>query len=75
LAIANISVAKGMPWLDRFYDFQNIVVAVDMVGEYSFVWVVPDVAGTYVVEVGLVPPQLTAYAVWLEVGEGWCGMG
>jgi hypothetical protein len=29
---------------------------------------VPDVAGTYVVEVGLVPAQLTAYdAAWLEV--------
>jgi hypothetical protein len=29
---------------------------------------IPDVAGTYVVEVNLVPPMLTAYdAVWLEV--------
>ena len=37
--------------------------------DYSFSWVVPDSAGTYVVEVGLVPTQLTAYdAVWLEVG-------
>ncbi len=50
------------------FDFQNIVVAVDTVGEYSFGWVVPDVAGTYVVEVSLIPPTLTAYdAVWLEV--------
>jgi hypothetical protein len=35
---------------------------------YSFSWVVPDVSGTYMVEVGLVPAQLTAYDVaWLEV--------
>jgi subtilisin family serine protease len=49
-----------------FYDFQSISVAVDVVREYSFNWVVPDVAGTYVVEVSLVPSMLTAYdAVWL----------
>jgi len=43
-------------------------VAADAVGEFGFGWVVPDVAGTYVVEVSLVPPLLTAYdAVWLEV--------
>ena len=49
--------------------FQRIRVAADTVSEYGFGWVIPDVAGTYVVEVGLVPPQLTAYdTVWLEVG-------
>ncbi len=49
------------------YDFQNIDVAADAVEEYSFTWVVPDAAGTYIVEVSLIPPQLTAYdAVWLE---------
>jgi hypothetical protein len=38
------------------------------VGDYSFVWNIPDVVGTYVVEVGLVPPQLTAYdTAWLSV--------
>jgi hypothetical protein len=50
-----------------FYDFQPIAVAVDEVKDYSFSWVVPDVAGTYVVEVELVPSQLSVYdAVWLK---------
>jgi len=51
-----------------YFDFQTINVAADAVGEYSFTWNVPAVAGTYVVEVSLVPPRLTAYeAAWLEV--------
>ena len=38
------------------------------VGEYRFSWSIPDVAGTYVVEVGVVPAQLTAYdTAWLAV--------
>jgi hypothetical protein len=50
-----------------FYDFQPLSVAANGVAEYGFGGVVPDAAGTYVVEVGLVPAQLTAYdAVWLE---------
>jgi subtilisin family serine protease len=50
------------------FDSQNASVAANSVGEYNFTWSVPDVAGTYVVEVGLLPPQLTAYdAVWLKV--------
>jgi hypothetical protein len=49
------------------FDFQPISVSADTVGEYSFTWVVPDVAGTYAVEVELVPPLLTAYdAIWLD---------
>jgi hypothetical protein len=51
-----------------YFDFQTINVTADTVNEYSFTWAIPDVGGTYVVETGLVPPQLTAYdAVWLEV--------
>jgi len=51
-----------------YFDFQRISVAADAVSEYSFAWDVPGFGGTYVVEVGLVPPMLTAYdAVWLEV--------
>jgi hypothetical protein len=51
-----------------YYDFQPVAVAADGVRDYSFGWVVPEVSGTYVVEVGLVPAQLTAYdAFWLEV--------
>jgi len=43
-------------------------VAADVVGVISFGWRVPDVAGTYVVEASLIPPQLTAYdAAWLQV--------
>jgi serine protease len=49
-------------------DFQPIAVAANEVKDYSFDWVVPEIAGTYVVEVGLVHAQLTAYDVrWLEV--------
>ena len=51
-----------------FFDFQKIIVAADSVDEFSLYWQVPDAVGTYVVEVGLIPPRLTAYdAVWLEV--------
>jgi hypothetical protein len=50
-----------------YFDFQRINVTAAAVSEYSFTWDVPDVVGTYVVEVELVPPQLTAYdAVLLE---------
>jgi hypothetical protein len=51
-----------------YYDFQPIAVAADEIKDYSFSWVVPDVAGTYIIGVGLVPAQLTAYdTAWLEV--------
>jgi pimeloyl-ACP methyl ester carboxylesterase len=51
-----------------FFDFQSVNMTSDAVGEYKFGWNIPAVAGTYVVEVELVPPQLTAYdAAWLEV--------
>ncbi len=50
------------------YDFQPVAVPADEVKDYSFNWIVPDVAGTYVVESSLVPAQLTAYdATWLKV--------
>jgi hypothetical protein len=43
-------------------------VGADVVRDYGFSWVVPEAAGTCVVEVGLVPVQLTAYdAFWLGV--------
>jgi hypothetical protein len=52
----------------HLYDFQPVMVAADEVKDYSFTWVVPDVAGTYVVMVSLVPAQLTAYdSAWLVV--------
>jgi hypothetical protein len=50
------------------FDFQSVNVTANGVGECRFNWNIPDVAGTYVVEVSLVPSQLTAYdAVWLGV--------
>jgi hypothetical protein len=59
-----------------FYDFQPINMSANSVFEYSFNCVVPNVAGTYVVEVSLVPAQLTAYeAKWIEAGELPTGLG
>jgi subtilisin family serine protease len=50
------------------YDFQPVAVAADKAKDYSFTWAAPQVTGTYVVEAGLVPAQLTAYhAAWLKV--------
>ncbi len=46
-----------------YFDFQSVNVTADTVGEYSFAWNMPNVVGTYVVEVGLMPAQLTAYDV------------
>ena len=52
-----------------YFDFQTINVTENAVREYSFDWSTPDAAGAYVVEVGLVPAQLTAYdAKWVAVG-------
>ena len=51
-----------------YFDFQRINMTADAINEYSFTWNIPDVAGTYVVEASLVPPQLTVYdALWLKV--------
>jgi hypothetical protein len=45
-----------------------INAAADEVKDYRFNWVIPEFAGTYMVEVGLAPAELTAYDVdWLEV--------
>ena len=43
-------------------------MAADAVEAYRFSWSIPNVAGTYMVEVSLIPAQLTAYdTAWLEV--------
>ena len=61
-------VLSGQSLINWFFDFDRISVAADVVGVYCFGWRVPDAAGTYVVEVSLAPPQLTAYdVVWLQV--------
>jgi hypothetical protein len=50
-----------------YFDFDRINATVGS-SDYSFTWAVPKVAGTYIVEVSLVPMQLTAYdAAWLQV--------
>ena len=57
-----------------FYDFQPISVSANGITEYVFNWVVPNVAGTYMVETSLVPTQLTAYdAKLLQAGESLTG--
>ncbi len=51
-----------------YYESQPVSIAANAVVDYSFRWVIPDVAGKYFVEVGLVPAQLTAYdAIYLNV--------
>ncbi len=53
-----------------FHVFQPINVSANSAEEYSFVWVVPNVDGTYIVEAILVPAQLTAYdSKWLQTNE------
>ncbi len=65
---ATLSLAVRGPNGYGYYDFQPINESANAVGEYSFMWNVPAVTGTYVVEVGLVPAQLTAYdTAWLKV--------
>jgi hypothetical protein len=46
-----------------YYETQTVNASANSVAEYKFSWVIPDAAGTYAVEVGLVPAQLTAYDV------------
>jgi hypothetical protein len=53
-----------------YFDFDRIRAGAGL-SEYGFDWTVPGAGGTYVVEVSLVPAQLTAYdAAWLEVVSG-----
>jgi hypothetical protein len=50
------------------YDFQPVSVRANEIKEISFSWVIPDIAGNYMVEVSLVPAQLTAYDTsWINV--------
>jgi hypothetical protein len=65
---SSLSLTVAGPGGYYHYDFQPIVLTADEVKDYSFSWAVPQAAGTYVAEVGLVPAQLAAYdAVWLRV--------
>jgi hypothetical protein len=51
-----------------YFDVQPINVPANTVKEYTFSWSVPLASGTYFVEVGLSPAQLTAYDIaWLKV--------
>jgi hypothetical protein len=43
------------------FDSQSISISTNSFQEYIFEWVVPNITGTYVVEVSLVPAQLTSY--------------
>jgi hypothetical protein len=44
-----------------YFDFQKINMTAKNIDEYSFGWTIPGVAGTYFLEVSLIPAQLTAY--------------
>jgi pimeloyl-ACP methyl ester carboxylesterase len=51
-----------------YFEVQPMSVVAGAVEEYSFSWVVPNVAGKYVVEVELAPSMLTAFdTAWLKV--------
>jgi hypothetical protein len=43
---------------------QTVNVTANSVGEYEFNWNIPEEIGTYDVEVGLVPSQLSAYYLY-----------
>jgi hypothetical protein len=65
---ATLTLTVTGPGSYYYFDFQPVNVTANAVGEYSFSWNIPDVEGTYVIEVSIVPPQLTAYDVaWLRV--------
>jgi hypothetical protein len=65
---SSLTLTVTGPGKYSYFDVQPISVAAGAVAEYSFNWVVPDVAGTYVVEVGLAPAHMTAYdTAWLRV--------
>ena len=65
---SSLSLAITGPDGYGYFDVQPIRVAAGSVGECCFVWAIPDVAGKYVVEVGLAPSLLTAYDVlWLDI--------
>ena len=67
---ATLTLTVTDPGGYSFYDFQPITVSANGINEYSFNWLVPNATGTYIVEAGLVPVQLTAYdAKWLQVSE------
>ena len=48
---------------DNYYHFdsQSINIATDSVNIFSFAWNIPAVAGTYGVEVNLVPIKMSAF--------------
>jgi pimeloyl-ACP methyl ester carboxylesterase len=51
-----------------YFDFQTINVTANTIKEFSFDWSIPDLAGSYVVEIGLVPAQLTTHDTsWVKV--------
>jgi hypothetical protein len=65
--ISTLTLTVTGPGGYGYFDFDKIK-AKSGFSEYSFAWTVPKAAGTYVVEVSLVPLQLTAYdAAWLGV--------
>ena len=73
--ISTLTVTVTGPGGYGYFDFERISTTAEW-SEYSFNWTVPknplgaSIPGTYVVEVSLVPMQLTAYdCAWLFVGR------
>jgi hypothetical protein len=65
---SSLALTANGPEEYSFHDTQPVNVSAGKFMEYSFTWIVPDAAGTYLVEVELAPAQLTAYdAAWLAV--------
>jgi len=65
---SSLTLTVAGPGLYYLYYFQPIEVVTNGVKDHSFNWVAPNVAGTYIVEVGFVPTQLTVYeTAWLKV--------
>ena len=65
---STMSLTINGPNSYSYFDFQKVNVTADTIGEYSFTWIVPNIAGTYVLEISLIPSQLTAYdSQWINV--------
>lgn len=65
---ASLTLAITGPSNYGYFDVQPLSVPAGTDREYTFNWTVPNTSGTYIIEVGLAPAQLTAYdASWLKV--------
>jgi hypothetical protein len=65
---STLSLTITGPGKYYYLDSQPINMSADSIKTFGFAWNIPAFAGTYAVEVNLVPTQLTAFdAAWLKV--------